>query len=131
MRAAPTMYSPSWPPHLKPQPCWLRNDTRASAIFASSGVSRRSNSSLLNGRSSASIAAVGFALTAYPVGVARGWITREQARDRTLSTLRFFHDAPLDDANVGRYARLVKEMSVSVQFINNTQNKIYKEMADQ
>ena len=42
----------------------------------------------------ASIAAVGFALTAYPIGVARGWITREQARERTLSTLRFFHDAP-------------------------------------
>ena len=26
-------------------------------------------------------------------------------------------DAPLDDANVGRYARLVKEMSEKVQFI--------------
>jgi hypothetical protein len=45
-------------------------------------------------RSFASIAAVGFALTAYPIGVARGWITREQARDRALATLRFFHDAP-------------------------------------
>lgn len=42
----------------------------------------------------ASIAAVGFALTAYPIGVERGWITREQARERVLTTLRFFHDAP-------------------------------------
>ena len=42
----------------------------------------------------ASIAAVGFALTSYPIGVARGWITREQARARALTTLRFFHDAP-------------------------------------
>ena len=41
-----------------------------------------------------SIAAVGFALTAYPIGVERGYITREQARERTLATLRFFHDAP-------------------------------------
>ena len=41
-----------------------------------------------------SIAAVGFALTVYPIGVERGWITRQQARARTLTTLRFFHDAP-------------------------------------
>lgn len=40
-------------------------------------------------------------------------------------------DAPLDDANVGRYARLVKEMSSSVQFIYITHNKIAMEMADQ
>ena len=42
----------------------------------------------------ASVAAVGFGLSAYPIGVARGWITRAQARDRTLATLRFFHNAP-------------------------------------
>ncbi len=41
-----------------------------------------------------SIAAVGFGLTAYAIGVERGWITREQARDRTLTTLRFFATAP-------------------------------------
>jgi hypothetical protein len=41
-----------------------------------------------------SIAAVGFGLTAYPVGVERGYITREQARERTLATLRFFEAAP-------------------------------------
>ncbi|MBE0483278.1 MAG: chromosome segregation protein SMC [Bacterioplanes sp.] len=40
-------------------------------------------------------------------------------------------DAPLDDANVGRYARLVKAMSESVQFIYITHNKIAMEMAAQ
>ncbi len=38
----------------------------------------------------ASIAAVGLALSAYPVGVERGFITRSQAIKRTLATLRFF-----------------------------------------
>ena len=38
----------------------------------------------------ASIAAVGMALTVYPVGVERGLITRSEAAGRTLSTLRFF-----------------------------------------
>ncbi len=42
----------------------------------------------------ASIASVGFALTAYPIGVERGYITRAQARERSLSTVRFFRDAP-------------------------------------
>jgi len=48
-----------------------------------------------------SIAAVGFALTAYPVGVERAWITRAQAADRTLATLRFFWTAPQDSAVSG------------------------------
>ncbi|MFV0623042.1 glucoamylase family protein [Sphingomonas sp. ac-8] len=42
----------------------------------------------------ASIAAVGFALTAYPIGVVHGWVTREAARARTLATLDFFANAP-------------------------------------
>ena len=41
-----------------------------------------------------SIAAVGFGLTTYPIGVERGYITREQARERVLATLRFFYAAP-------------------------------------
>lgn len=41
-----------------------------------------------------SIAAVGFGLTVYPIGAERGWITREQARERVLTTLEFFRDAP-------------------------------------
>ncbi len=38
-------------------------------------------------------------------------------------------DAPLDDANVGRFCRLVSEMSQSVQFIYITHNKVAMEMA--
>ena len=49
-------------------------------------------------KSFASIAAVGFGLTAYGVGAERGYITREQAVERTLATLRFFHDAPQNDS---------------------------------
>jgi hypothetical protein len=45
-------------------------------------------------KSFSSIASVGFGLTAYPVGVERGWITREQARQRVLTTLEFFARAP-------------------------------------
>jgi hypothetical protein len=49
----------------------------------------------------ASIAAVGFALTAYPVGVERGFITRSQATERTLNTLRFFWRAPQGSGTTG------------------------------
>ena len=42
----------------------------------------------------ASIAAVGFALAAYPVGVERGWMTRADALQRTLAALRFFWASP-------------------------------------
>jgi hypothetical protein len=37
-----------------------------------------------------SIAAVGFGLTAYGVGAERGWVSREAAAERALTTLRFF-----------------------------------------
>ncbi|MBX9584975.1 MAG: hypothetical protein K2X87_32115 [Gemmataceae bacterium] len=46
------------------------------------------------GEAPASTAAVGFALAAYPAGVERGWITRAEAAERTLATLRFFRDSP-------------------------------------
>ena len=38
-------------------------------------------------------------------------------------------DAPLDDANVGRFCKLVKEMSETVQFIFISHNKVAMEMA--
>ena len=38
-------------------------------------------------------------------------------------------DAPLDDANVGRFCELVKEMSDTVQFIFITHNKLTMEIA--
>ncbi len=49
----------------------------------------------------ASIAAVGFGLTAYLVGVERGYITRAQAADRTVRTLRFFANAPQAEKATG------------------------------
>ena len=42
----------------------------------------------------ASIAAVGFGLTAYPIGVERQYITRVEARERVLATLKTFQRAP-------------------------------------
>lgn len=40
-------------------------------------------------------------------------------------------DAPLDDANVGRFCEVVREMSQNVQFIIITHNKITMELAQQ
>jgi hypothetical protein len=40
-----------------------------------------------------SIAPTGFALAAYPVGVERGFIARDEAINRTLTSLRFFHQS--------------------------------------
>src|SRR5688572_25824632 len=45
-------------------------------------------------KSFASVAAIGFALTAYPIGIERGYITRAAGAERVLNTLRFMHDAP-------------------------------------
>ena len=39
-------------------------------------------------------------------------------------------DAPLDEANVGRFCKMVKEMSEHVQFIFITHNKTTMEMSD-
>lgn len=44
--------------------------------------------------SPSSIAAVGFALTTYPIAVERKMITRAEAAERTLNTLRFFWRLP-------------------------------------
>jgi chromosome segregation protein len=40
-------------------------------------------------------------------------------------------DAPLDDANVGRFCEMVGEMSQKVQFVIITHNKVTMELADQ
>lgn len=50
----------------------------------------------------ASIASVGFGLSAYVVGVERGWITREQAEERVRNTLRTF-DEELERDGYGLY----------------------------
>jgi hypothetical protein len=49
----------------------------------------------------ASVAAIGFALTAYPIGIENGWIGRRQAVDRTLLTLEFLLDSPQGPATTG------------------------------
>jgi len=41
-----------------------------------------------------SVAAVGFGLTAYPIGAERGYVSHDEARQRVLATLRFLATAP-------------------------------------
>jgi hypothetical protein len=48
-----------------------------------------------------SVAAVGFGLTAYAIGVERGWVTRGDGRDRVLKTLRFLSTAPQGPSSRG------------------------------
>ena len=48
-----------------------------------------------------SIAAVGYALTAYPIGAERGYITRAEAAERTRATLAWFWQAPQGPAATG------------------------------
>jgi hypothetical protein len=52
-------------------------------------------------RSFASVGAMGFALTAYPIGAERGWVTREAAAERVRRTLRFLWQAPQGEAVSG------------------------------
>ncbi len=44
-----------------------------------------------------SIAVVGLALSSYPVAVERGWMTRDDAVERTLTTQRFFLNSPQNE----------------------------------
>jgi hypothetical protein len=83
--------------------------------------------------SPASIAAVGFALAAYPVGVERGWMTRQDAVARTLTLLRFFWASPQGkgtdatgykgfyyhflDMNTGRRAGLCELSTIDSTFL--------------
>lgn len=82
-----------------------------------------------------SIAAIGFGLTAYGIGVEHGWVTREEAAARTLKVLRFLRSLPQgssfeDDAgyhgffyhflglaNGRRYARWVEVSSVDTSLL--------------
>ena len=48
-----------------------------------------------------SIAATGFALTAYAVGAERGYVTRGQAAERTLKCVQFYWNAPQGPAATG------------------------------
>ncbi|HEY8938288.1 MAG TPA: glucoamylase family protein [Cyclobacteriaceae bacterium] len=48
-----------------------------------------------------SIAATGFGLTSYIIGVERGYITHEQAADRVYKTLKFLSEAPRGENKSG------------------------------
>lgn len=52
-------------------------------------------------KSFSSVGAVGFALTAYPIGAERGYVSRAQAAERVRRTLRFFWEAPQDSSPAG------------------------------
>jgi hypothetical protein len=52
-------------------------------------------------RSHSSVAAIGFALTCYPIASERGVIPRAEAARRTLTTLRFLLHAPQNDHSAG------------------------------
>ena len=46
-----------------------------------------------------SVGAMGFALTAYPIGAERGWVTRSAAAERVRRTLAFMARAPQDSVD--------------------------------
>lgn len=52
-------------------------------------------------KSFSSVAAVGFALTAYPIGAEHGWVTRAQALERARTTLRILWALPQGPAPNG------------------------------
>jgi hypothetical protein len=52
--------------------------------------------------SPASVAGMGFALTAYGIGVERGFISRKDAGERTLATLRYLTDLPMGPERTGK-----------------------------
>lgn len=71
-------------------------------------IERNPENGLVKDRSAswapASIAAIGFALPSYAVGVERGWITRTEAAEITLTILRFFLSSlQSPDTNVTGY----------------------------
>ena len=53
------------------------------------------------GQDFSSIAAIGFALPAYGIGAERGYVTRAEAAERTLTTLRYLYTRPQGPEQVG------------------------------
>lgn len=91
--AAPTLAVPA---RRQPLPSFYTEIEKRTFQFFWDAVNRKNG--LVPDRwptpSFSSIAAVGFALPAYAIGVERGWCSRAEARDLTLTTLRFFWKAP-------------------------------------
>ncbi|MDZ4657993.1 MAG: glucoamylase family protein [Bythopirellula sp.] len=63
----------------------------------------------------ASMAGVGFQLASLPIGVERGWITREQGEERALTILRSLRDAPEN-----------RRHGVFLHFVNADTGNIYR-----
>ncbi|MDY7228817.1 glucoamylase family protein [Hyalangium rubrum] len=89
---------PSPPPSVTPAASQERLDDLEARTFRFFWETANPETGLIPDRyptpSPSSIAAVGFGLTAYGIGVERGYVSREAARDRVLTTLRFLHAAP-------------------------------------
>jgi hypothetical protein len=71
---------------------WEQADPRTGLVLdragGDGGLSANARS-----REVASIASVGFGLTAVCIAERRGWVTHDEAHQRVLATLRFLHDA--------------------------------------
>src|SRR6266704_5225617 len=101
---APTP-APSPPPPPDPRVAWALLDTLEERTFRFFWDLADRRTGLVPDRwptpSFSSIAAVGFALTAYPIGVERGYVSRADAAQRALTTLNFFWTAPQDSVATG------------------------------
>ena len=101
---APTP-APSPPPPPDPRVAWALLDTLEERTFRFFWDLADPRTGLVPDRwptpSFSSIAAVGFGLTAYPIGVERGYVSRADARRRVLATLDFFLDAPQGPQGTG------------------------------
>jgi hypothetical protein len=90
--------APGPPPPPDPRVAWAFLDTLEERTFRFFWERADPRTGLVPDRwptpSFSSIAAVGFGLTAYPIGVERGYVTRAEARRRVLTTLDFFLRAP-------------------------------------
>ncbi len=80
--------------------CWIRFQFAGVPIFPQTGKSRKRTSGRYEPAtgSPAGIAVVGFALSCYPIGVERGWMTRTEAIALTLTVLQFFRGSPQNES---------------------------------
>jgi hypothetical protein len=74
---------------------WLDDMQRAAFDYFAQSVDPRNGlvPDTSRANSPVSIAVVGFALSAYPVGVRRGWMSRTDALRHSVAALRFFRDS--------------------------------------
>src|SRR5437879_9721000 len=104
-RAPSPAPAPSPPPPPDPRAAWAFLDSLEERTFRFFWDLADRRTGLVPDRwptpSFCSIAAVGFGLTAYPVGVERGYVSRADARWRVLATLDFLLNAPQGPQRTG------------------------------